>query len=153
MPKCKVEVPGEGPRRAAVMLIGEAPGKEEVIAKKPFVGRAGRFLMKTLSKFGIDRKKIYITNVVKFRPTRTINGKVKDRAPKSQEIKACLPLLRKEIKLIKPKVICLLGKTAQRALAELDLPKIETYHPAAAMRDKKKRAFFEKELKKITKFI
>ncbi len=101
----KNAVPGDGNRNARIMFIGEAPGKNEDEAGKPFVGKAGQFLDFALSDAGLERKDVYITNVVKCRPPN-------NRDPKDEEIEACSPYLDEQIKEIKPGVICTLGKFA-----------------------------------------
>ena len=108
MGKNKTIVHGEGPEKASLMLIGEAPGRDEDELGQPFCGRCGDLLTKMLLDSGIDRSKVFITNVVKCRPTST-DGQ-KNRPPHSQEIKICKNWLWEEIKLIKPTAIMTLGK-------------------------------------------
>jgi len=161
---CKIQVRGEGPKNAKLMLIGEAPGRQEVEQKRPFVGRAGRFLNKTLSEVKIARTACYITNVVKFRSTQIVSGKTTDRAPTPDEISACLPILKREIARVKPRVVVLLGRTAGFAL--LGAKKIEhgalkrdkivfipTYHPAVAIRNRKFRKIFVEDLRTAAKIV
>jgi DNA polymerase-1 len=93
---------GQGNLNANIMLISEAPGYNEVVDRKPFVGKAGQLLRKNLEKVGINTKDVYITNVVKCRPPQ-------NRTPKPNEIKACSEYLIEEIKKVKPKVIASLG--------------------------------------------
>lgn len=137
-------VPGEGSKNAKIVFIGEAPGAEEEKLGRPFVGRAGKFLGKQLTLHGIDRKKVYITNVVKVRCIGP---------PTDSQIKKYLPILKKELKQIKPKVIVLLGKTAAKNVPlDIDATYIELPHPSAAMRFTKQRIKFEngmEELKRI----
>jgi uracil-DNA glycosylase len=107
---------GEGPRRAALMLVGEQPGDAEDQAGQPFVGPAGRLLDRTLAEAAIDRQSVYVTNVVKHfkwepRGKRRIHAK-----PNAAEIAACRPWLDAEIALVKPKVLVCLGSTAAQAL-------------------------------------
>jgi DNA polymerase len=107
---------GEGPAKAAVMLVGEQPGDAEDLAGHPFVGPAGRLLDKALEEAGIDRRRVYVTNVVKHfkwepRGKRRIHAK-----PNAGEIGACRPWLETEIALIKPRVLVCLGATAAQAL-------------------------------------
>ena len=107
---------GEGPRGAEIMMVGEQPGDAEDIAGHPFVGPAGRLLDKALEEAGIDRKLVYVTNVVKHfkwepRGKRRIHTK-----PNGAEIAACRPWLETEIALIKPRVLVCLGATAAQAL-------------------------------------
>lgn len=99
-------VPGVGPSNAAIMLIGEAPGAEESVVEEPFVGQAGRMLDKLLLAAGLDRSSIYVSNLVKCRPTV---GK-RNRPPSSKEIKECRGWILKEIDAVKPKVMFTLGK-------------------------------------------
>ena len=107
---------GEGPARAAVMMVGEQPGDAEDLVGHPFVGPAGKLLDRALEEAGIDRKLVYLTNVVKhfkFEPRgkRRIHAK-----PNSAEIAACRPWLETEIALVKPRVLVCLGATAAQAL-------------------------------------
>jgi uracil-DNA glycosylase len=107
---------GEGPRRAEVMLVGEQPGDAEDLAGHPFVGPAGKLLDKALAEAAIDRKLVYVTNVVKHfkwepRGKRRIHAK-----PNGAEIAACRPWLETEIALVKPRVLVCLGATAAQAL-------------------------------------
>jgi DNA polymerase len=107
---------GEGPRQAEVMLVGEQPGDAEDLAGHPFVGPAGKLLDRALAEAGIDRKVVYVTNVVKhfkFEPRgkRRIHAK-----PNGAEIAACRPWLETEIALVKPRLLVCLGATAAQAL-------------------------------------
>lgn len=98
----------DGVAHAPVMLIGEAPGREEDRVGKPFVGRAGQLLDKMLASIGLDRKtNVYITNVINWRPPD-------NRDPSPEEAAACLPFLRRHIELARPQVIILLGAVAAR---------------------------------------
>ena len=107
---------GEGPARAEIMLVGEQPGDAEDLAGHPFVGPAGRLLDRALEEAGIDRSRVYVTNVVKHfkwepRGKRRIHAK-----PNAAEIGACRPWLETEIALVKPRVLVCLGATAAQAL-------------------------------------
>lgn len=107
---------GEGPRKAEVMFVGEQPGDAEDLAGHPFVGPAGKLLDRALAEAGIDRKLVYVTNVVKHfkwepRGKRRIHAK-----PNGAEIAACRPWLETEIALVKPRVVVCLGATAAQAL-------------------------------------
>jgi uracil-DNA glycosylase len=107
---------GEGPRKAGLMLVGEQPGDAEDLAGHPFVGPAGRLLDAALDEAGIDRRQVYLTNVVKHfkwepRGKRRIHAK-----PNAAEIGACRPWLEVEIALVKPRVLVCLGATAAQAL-------------------------------------
>jgi DNA polymerase len=107
---------GEGPKRARIMLVGEQPGDAEDIAGHPFVGPAGKLLDRALEEAGIDRRIVYVTNVVKHfkwepRGKRRIHAK-----PNAAEIGACRPWLETEIALVKPRILVCLGATAAQAL-------------------------------------
>jgi|SRR5208337_3922323 len=102
-------VVGSGPLNVKIMLIGEAPGKNEDKKGMPFVGSAGRNLDKLLEEGGVRREDVYITNVVKCRPPE-------NRTPMPKEIQACHPYLKKQVETIKPIGIILLGKTSAEAI-------------------------------------
>src|SRR5215210_7655841 len=107
---------GEGPRRADIMMVGEQPGDAEDVAGQPFVGPAGKLLDRALEEAGIDRSRVYLTNVVKHfkwepRGKRRIHAK-----PNAAEIKACRPWLETEIALVRPRVLVCLGATAAQSL-------------------------------------
>ena len=107
---------GEGPSRANVMLVGEQPGDAEDLAGHPFVGPAGKLLDRALEEAGIERARVYVTNVVKHfkwepRGKRRIHAK-----PNAREIGACRPWLDTEVALVRPRVIVCLGATAAQAL-------------------------------------
>lgn len=93
-----------------IMIIGEAPGEHEEKYKEPFVGRSGKLLNSMLDSAGIDRSDCFITNVVKCRPIKIINDKKYNRTPILEEINICSPYLKKQIKIIQPKLIITLGK-------------------------------------------
>ena|SRR6266566_2010984 len=107
---------GEGPRRAQLLFIGEQPGNEEDLTGRPFVGPAGRLFDDALAEAGIDRSRVYVTNVVKHFKWEPRGKRRIHKKPNAQEIAACRPWLRAEIALIKPKVIVVLGATAAQAL-------------------------------------
>lgn len=116
--KCKlcsneaIKVFGKGNEHAEIMIIGEAPGCEEVKKREPFVGTAGKNLDKCLKEAGFDiEKDIYFANVLKCRP---IGNNEKDRRPKKDEIKNCRTFLEQQIEIINPKVIILCGVTAMK---------------------------------------
>jgi DNA polymerase len=107
---------GEGSVRARVVMVGEQPGHEEDLAGRPFVGPAGKLLDRALEQAGIDRRRVYVTNVVKHfkwepRGKRRIHAR-----PSAGEIAACRPWLDAELELIKPEVLVCLGATAAQAL-------------------------------------
>jgi len=107
---------GEGPKTAAIMLVGEQPGDQEDLAGKPFVGPAGKIMDHALEDAGIDRRKVYVTNVVKHfkwepRGKRRIHQK-----PNSREIAACRPWLEAELRVVKPTLLVCLGATAAQTI-------------------------------------
>ena len=134
-------VPGEGARDAAVLILGEAPGRDEDASGRPFVGRAGKVLNRALEAAGLPRESVFITNVVKCRPPG-------NRKPKAKERAACRPFLLAQIAAIRPKMIVTLGSTALRGLIGPgsdfksargrtlqfgEVPVRATYHPAAVL--------------------
>ena len=154
-------VPGDGPRDAKIMVVGEAPGEEEDRQGLPFVGRSGKFLDKMLGVAGLDRKKVFITNTVKHRPPQ-------NRAPKAIEIKTCKELwLDKQIDLLKPRLIIVLGGVALKILTkeisveELHGKVIEkdnlryfvTFHPSAVLRYPENRKKMEDDFRKLKKML
>jgi uracil-DNA glycosylase len=161
-PLCKLSqsrknaVPGEGQLSAKIMFIGEAPGRSEDEEGRPFVGAAGRILDGLLKKAGIQRSQVFITNIVKCRPPN-------NRVPEEDELTACRPYLDRQIALIKPKVICVLGRTAYSSLLggssiTANRGKIVerggqkyflTFHPAAVIYNKGLRSALEADLKKL----
>jgi uracil-DNA glycosylase len=141
---------GEGPRRAALMLVGEMPGDREDRAGHVFVGPAGRELDAALERAGIARSDAYVTNVVKHFKFRERGKRRIHDTPKKAEVDACFPWLREELRLVKPDVLVILGATAGKALLgssfrltrsrgeplESDLAPcvLATIHPAAILR-------------------
>jgi len=149
---------GEGNPETNLMLIGEAPGEQEDLQGRPFVGRAGQLLTKFLNLFGVSREEVYITNVVKCRPPG-------NRNPEIDEIRTCYPYLEEQIKLIKPEVILCLGAFSARTILNLpektpisgirgtvqnvdNIKVIPTYHPAYLLRNRKGEQTFQKDLEK-----
>ena len=109
-------VPGEGPARARIMMVGEQPGDKEDLAGKPFVGPAGQMLDRALEEAGIDRGAVYVTNAVKhfkFVP----RGKIRlHQKPNTPEIKACRPWYERELAAIKPDLVVAMGATAAQSV-------------------------------------
>ncbi len=106
-PLCRLRtnaVPGEGNRAAELMFVGEAPGRDEDLQGRPFVGRAGKLLRKIIAAMKFREEEVFITNVVKCRPPE-------NRTPHRDEVKACSPYLVRQIGLIRPRVIVTLGKS------------------------------------------
>ncbi len=146
--RCKLAVErknivfGEGLADARLVFVGEAPGIDEDVTGKPFVGAAGKLLTDIIKAMGLTRDEVYICNVVKCRPPR-------NRDPEPDEIGMCLPFLKAQISLIKPKIICTLGRISARSLVDKDfkitrdrggwryfmgIPLMPTYHPAYLLR-------------------
>nr|WP_243426439.1 uracil-DNA glycosylase [Caldicoprobacter guelmensis] len=111
---------GEGNPDASLVLVGEAPGHQEVVQQRPFVGQAGQNLNEFLGILGIKREDIYITNAVKFRPTRVdpTTGRVSNRPPNKEEIELCRSLLYKELSIIHPVLVVSLGNIPLKVLAD-----------------------------------
>ena len=139
-------VPGEGPTKARVMLVGQNPGAEEDKTGKPFIGRAGKFLNKVLAYKGIRREEIFITNIVKHLSPE-------NRMPLPDEIAACAPYLEQQIKIVKPKIVVLMGKVAWHAPRVEGVTYLETYHPSAAMRFTKMRKRFEEDFSALKRLL
>jgi len=133
---------GVGNPNADIMFIGEAPGRDEDLKGEPFVGRAGKLLDKILEAMKLTRQDVYIANILKCRPPD-------NRDPQPDEMKLCMPYLKEQIHMIKPKFICALGRIAAHGLLETTtplgqlrgkwhrfegIPLIVTYHPAALLR-------------------
>ncbi len=136
---------GEGSPGAAMMFIGEGPGREEDLKGRPFVGKAGELLDRMLAAISLDRSQVYIANVVKCRPPD-------NRTPTGPEAQRCLPYLRRQIELLRPRVIVTLGATPLRELLGIQtgitrlrgqwqrldmlggIPVMPTFHPAYVLR-------------------
>jgi DNA polymerase len=142
----KHAVVGEGPLNAKVMIVGQNPGADEDETGRPFVGRAGKYLTKTLAEFGIKREDVFITNIVK-------HTSPENRKPFADEIAACAPYLIAQIKVIKPKIIVLLGASAKETPRVEGVEYFEVIHPSAAMRFTKMREKFREQIAKIAKEI
>jgi DNA polymerase len=109
-------VPGEGPARAPLMLVGEQPGNEEDLAGEPFVGPAGRMLDRALHEAGLERRKIFITNAVKHFKFEPRGKRRLHKRPDANEIDACRLWQDFERKLVRPRLVVALGATAARSL-------------------------------------
>ena len=107
---------GEGPARARIMVVGEQPGNEEDLQGRPFVGPAGQLMDRLLVEAGIDRNKLYLTNVVKHFKWEPRGKRQIHKKPSSVEIAACRPWLDAEIAALQPEIIVCLGATAAQAL-------------------------------------
>jgi len=159
---------GDGNPDSEIMFIGEAPGAEEDKIGKPFVGQAGKLFDEMISYIGLSRSKnIYITNIVFWRPPG-------NRTPTSQEILTCLPLTRKHIKLINPKILILMGNVAAKSLlsiregiskireknhlytdqeSKISIPVKAIYHPAYLLRNPIEKKKVWTDLKDLHKYL
>ena len=157
---------GEGNPKADVMFIGEAPGQKEDELGRPFVGAAGQFLNELLGTIGLRREDVYISNVVKFRPPQ-------NRDPTPEEKEQCMPWLKQEIAIIRPKVIVPLGRhalghffaklsiteghgkpqTLRSAQGDIDMTVFPIYHPAAALHNGNLRQALYDDFKALGEFL
>lgn len=152
---------GEGGVRLRVMMIGEAPGREEDAQGRPFVGRAGKLLDELLSRVGVDRRMVYITNVVKCRPPG-------NRPPKRSEIEACREYLLGQLEAVKPRLVVLLGGVALRAvlgegysvtsvrgslLVKEGTTFLPTLHPASALYNPGNLRLLEEDMAKFRELL
>jgi len=133
---------GEGSPHARLVFVGEAPGMDEDLSGKPFVGQAGKLLTDIINAMDLTRDEVYICNIVKCHPPR-------NRDPEAGEIETCFPFLKAQISLIQPEVICTLGRISAQSLVNkdlkitrdrgkwrsfMDIPLMPTYHPAYLLR-------------------
>ena len=165
----KILVHGEGNIGARVMLIGEAPGEQETLQRRPFVGKAGKNLDEFLQLAGIDRSRLYVSNTVKFRPTKiSPAGRTVNRPPTQEEIKLFLPWLKKEIALVSPRCVVTLGNVPLKALmdrkatvGDLHGRFIEAdgytlypmYHPASLIYNPSLREAYEADVVRLGEWI
>ena len=142
----KHAVPGEGPSTVKIMFVGQNPGADEDETGRPFVGRAGKYLTKTLAEFGIKREEVFITNIVK-------HVSPENRKPYPDEVAACLPYLIAQIRIIEPKIIVLLGASAKETPRQQGIEYVEVVHPSAAMRFTKMRERFRTQIEQLAKRV
>jgi len=156
----KNAVPGEGPKNAAIMFIGEGPGFHENEQGRPFVGAAGKFLDELLAKIGMQRSEVFITNVVKCRPPG-------NRDPMAEELEACGDYLERQIQAINPQVIVTLGRFSMaRFLPNAKISSVHgqsmqvrgrlvvpMYHPAAALHQGSLRPIIERDFAQLPELI
>jgi uracil-DNA glycosylase family 4 len=148
---------GAGNPRAKLVLVGEAPGYEEDLKGRPFVGQAGQLLTRILQAIGLTREDVYICNIIKCRPPG-------NRNPEPDEIAACIPYLRRQLRAIRPGLICALGTFAAQTLLETDTPisqlrgrfhlyentpLLPTYHPAYLLRNPGKKRDVWEDMQKL----
>lgn len=148
---------GEGNPDSKLMFIGEGPGADEDATGRPFVGRAGQLLTKMINAIDLKREDVYIANIVKCRPPQ-------NRNPLEKESNACLPYLRKQVAIIRPKIIVCLGAVAARQIIDPNISIMKqrgqwfekcgvllmpTYHPSALLRFPERKADAWEDFKKI----
>ena len=157
----KTIVFGEGNPNAELMLVGEAPGGDEDVQGRPFVGRAGQLLMQMIKAIQFERNDVYIANILKCRPPG-------NRPPEPDEVKTCSPFLWKQISIIRPKVVLALGTFAAQTLIGTKSPitflrnrvyempfarVIATYHPSFLLRSPQKKPEAWEDLKLVKKTL
>ena len=163
---------GEGPLHPKLMLIGEAPGEQETLMGRPFVGKAGKNLDRFLELAGMRREEIYISNAVKIRPTKTgKTGRISNRPPTKEEIALFRPWLLREIDLVAPQVIATLGNvplfavTGDRRLTigeahggvmeagETGRRLFALYHPASLIYNRALEPVYEQDVRALAAWI
>lgn len=158
---------GEGPKHAKLMLIGEAPGEQETLQGRPFVGKAGQNLDHFLALAGLSREEIYISNAVKLRPMKTgKTGRLSNRPPTKDEIALFRPWLMREIEEVAPGMIATLGNVPLRAVTgrslsigevhgqvldagETGLPLFALYHPASLIYNRSLTDVYEQDVRAL----
>lgn len=164
---------GEGSPEAEIMLVGEAPGAEETRLSRPFVGRAGKNLDGFLEALELQRKDIYITNVLKFRPYKvSAKGTLSNRPPKPYETELMIPFLLREIEAIAPKIVVTLGNVPLKAICNrnasiggchasplkasahnFSFTLFPLYHPASIIYNPPLKAVYNEDLNKLKAYI
>ncbi len=148
---------GVGSPNARLMFIGEGPGRDEDLQGEPFVGRAGQLLDKIIAAMGFEREQVYIANAVKCRPPQ-------NRDPQADEVSACKSFLIRQVEIIRPEIIVLLGRSAVGAVLDLSAPLSRlrgnfrdwngvkvmcTYHPAYLLRNPSAKAMVWEDMKRV----
>ena len=151
----------DGTPQARLVFVGEAPGHDEDLQGKPFVGAAGQLLTKMITAMGMKRQEVYICNVLKDRPPG-------NRTPLPEEVEACLPFLREQLAIIQPAVICTLGAVATKTLLGpaifitkvrgqvrdyQGIPLVPTFHPAYLLRNPAAKKDAWADLKKVKQLL
>lgn len=152
---------GVGNPRADLVIVGEAPGRDEDLQGEPFVGRAGQLLNRMLSAIGLSREEVYICNVIKCRPPE-------NRDPLPDEVASCEPFLIRQLQSIRPRAILAMGRFAAQTLLRTEekiskirgqfreyqgIPVMPTYHPAFLLRNPSQRRPVWEDLKKVQKLL
>lgn len=148
---------GSGNEKAEIVFVGEAPGEDEDIQGKPFVGKAGQLLTKIIEAMGLKRDDVYIANIIKCRPPD-------NRNPLEDEISACEPFLKEQLRIINPKIICALGTFAAQTLLKTKekisslrgkfyiyegIKLMPTFHPAYLLRNPNDKKYTWEDVQKI----
>ncbi|MEK6679418.1 MAG: uracil-DNA glycosylase [Nitrospirota bacterium] len=148
---------GSGNEKAEIVFVGEAPGEDEDIQGKPFVGKAGQLLTKIIEAMGLKRDDVYIANIIKCRPPN-------NRNPLEDEISACEPFLKEQLRIINPKIICALGAFAAQTLLKTKekisslrgkfytyegIKLMPTFHPAYLLRNPNDKKYTWEDVQKI----
>jgi len=162
---------GEGPKNPCLMLIGEAPGEQETLLGRPFVGKAGKNLNRFLELAGLERGEIYIANAVKYRPTKVgKTGRLSNRPPTKDEIALFRPWLMREIEMIQPRIIATLGNVPLGAVTGKNLtigavhgqlidsgiaglPLYALYHPASLIYNRALEPVYEQDVRALADVI
>ena len=150
---------GEGHPHARLVFVGEAPGMDEDLTGKPFVGKAGKLLTDIIKAMGLTREEVYICNIVKCHPPH-------NRDPERDEIELCLPFLKSQLYFIQPEIICAIGRISAQSLVREDfkitkergqwqsfrgIPLMPTYHPAYLLRYPQAKKVVWEDMQKIMK--
>ncbi len=145
---------GVGTLKTPLLFVGEGPGEEEDRQGEPFVGRAGKLLTRELKRLGVERREVYIANIVKCRPPG-------NRAPQLQEMQACMPYLFRQIKCMSPRILCALGNVAAQTLLNTKsgitqirgrifeahgVRILPAFHPAYILRNMRELGLFQNDL-------
>ncbi len=152
---------GEGNERAELLFVGEAPGEEEDMQGRPFVGRAGKLLDQLIERIGLAREDVFICNVLKCRPPN-------NRDPEPEEAESCKPYLQSQIEMVRPKVICTLGRHAYNTLLGVDeritkvrgvfteykgIKVLPTFHPSYLLRNQSAMKEAYEDMEKLKRFL
>jgi len=152
---------GKGNPHASLVFVGEAPGGDEDVAGEPFVGEAGQLLTRIIQSIKLRREDVYICNVIKCRPP-------KNRDPKPEEIESCFPFLKKQLEVMRPRLICALGKFAAQTLLETTekisklrgkvyefnhIKVVPTFHPASLLRNPEWKREVWKDMQLIQRLL
>ena len=165
---------GDGKPDAGLMLVGEAPGRDEVAQKKPFVGKAGANLESFLEGISLKREELFVTNTVKFRPYRiSPKGTIANRPPTRKEVELCKAYLLEEIDIVRPRLIVSLGNIALKAVGQdrnlligqvhgrilsvsikgIAYPLYPLYHPASILYNPKLKSTYLKDMEQLKHHI